>query len=201
MSLTIQFYTMLTMIGMGAFVGAALDTYHRFLKRSKRNLFYVFVNDILFWVLISIIIFYVLLQVNEGEMRIYVFLALLCGFSFYMSLIRNVYNKILEQIITLVIKTSKFIQKLFRIFILLPCRWIIHVIIVFVLGIFHIIMRILLFIKNVVQAILMWPIRLLLKLIPVKIKKNILKVKVFLLQVWDKVCNLYIRLKRWMKKS
>ncbi|MFD6438251.1 spore cortex biosynthesis protein YabQ, partial [Peribacillus sp. NPDC060186] len=37
MTLTIQFYTLLAMIGMGSCFGAALDTYNRFLKRSKRK--------------------------------------------------------------------------------------------------------------------------------------------------------------------
>ncbi|HGK0924605.1 TPA: spore cortex biosynthesis protein YabQ, partial [Streptococcus pneumoniae] len=37
MSLTIQLYTMLSMIGMGAWIGASLDTYQRFLKRQERK--------------------------------------------------------------------------------------------------------------------------------------------------------------------
>ncbi|RAI20026.1 spore cortex biosynthesis protein YabQ, partial [Rhodobium orientis] len=35
MTLTTQFYTMLAMAGMGAWLGASLDTYTRFVVRSK----------------------------------------------------------------------------------------------------------------------------------------------------------------------
>ncbi len=48
MSLTIQLYTMLSMIGMGAWIGASLDTYQRFLKRQERKRWLVFIHDILF---------------------------------------------------------------------------------------------------------------------------------------------------------
>jgi spore cortex biosynthesis protein YabQ len=51
MSLTTQFLTMLTMIGMGSYLGAAVDTYSRFLQRQKRAHWVVFINDILFWVI------------------------------------------------------------------------------------------------------------------------------------------------------
>ncbi|EAO56043.1 Spore cortex biosynthesis protein [Bacillus thuringiensis serovar israelensis ATCC 35646] len=37
MSLTIQLYTCFHMIGMGAWIGASLDTYQRFLKRQDVN--------------------------------------------------------------------------------------------------------------------------------------------------------------------
>ena len=50
MSLTIQLYTMLSMIGMGAWIGASLDTYQRFLKRQERKRWFVFIHDILFWI-------------------------------------------------------------------------------------------------------------------------------------------------------
>ena len=37
MTLSTQFMTMLVMIGMGTFFGAALDTYNRFLKKKQEE--------------------------------------------------------------------------------------------------------------------------------------------------------------------
>ena len=99
MTLSTQFMTMLAMIGMGIFFGAALDTYNRFLKRRKRKSWLVFINDVLFWILQSLFIFFVLFRVNQGELRFYIFIALLCGFAGYQSVFKGIYLKWLEMLI------------------------------------------------------------------------------------------------------
>jgi spore cortex biosynthesis protein YabQ len=111
MSLTTQFLTMLTMIGMGSYLGAAVDTYSRFLQRQKRAHWVVFINDILFWVIQGLIVFYVLLSVNEGELRFYIFLALLCGYAAYQSLFRAVYLKMLEFVIQTYVTMYRFVVR------------------------------------------------------------------------------------------
>ncbi|WP_071393060.1 spore cortex biosynthesis protein YabQ [Bacillus tuaregi] len=120
MTLTTQFMTMLAMIGMGTYFGAALDTYNRFLQRRKRKSWLIFINDILFWIFQGLFIFYVLFHVNQGELRFYIFLALLCGFAAYQSLCKKLYLKCLEWLISFVISVCHFIVKLFRIFIYNP---------------------------------------------------------------------------------
>ncbi|VEF49986.1 spore cortex biosynthesis protein YabQ [Bacillus freudenreichii] len=102
MSLPVQFYTLLSMIGMGILFGAMLDTYQRFLKRGNRKKWIVFLNDLLFWFIQGIIIFYVLFLVNYGELRFYLFLALLCGFSAYQALLKRIYLSLLESLIRFV---------------------------------------------------------------------------------------------------
>ena len=124
MTLTTQFYTLLAMIGMGSFYGAALDTYNRFLKRSERKRWIVFIHDVLFWVIQGLLIFYVLFLVNEGEFRFYLFLALLCGFSAYQSLFKKLYQSSLELFIKIVINIFKFCVKSFQILIILPINWV-----------------------------------------------------------------------------
>jgi len=96
MSLSVQFYTMLAMIAMGSFFGGTLDTYNRFLQRRKRKRWVVFVHDVLFWLCQSLLLFYVLFLVNAGEVRFYIFIALLCGFAAYQALFKNGYLKLLE---------------------------------------------------------------------------------------------------------
>jgi spore cortex biosynthesis protein YabQ len=112
MSLTTQLATMLAMIGMGSWLGAALDTYNRFLQRQDRAHWIVFINDILFWIVQGLIIFYVLLLVNEGELRFYIFLAILCGYAAYQSLFRMIYLKVLEWAIWFVVRLYRFFVQL-----------------------------------------------------------------------------------------
>lgn len=122
MSLPIQFYTLLAMIGMGSLFGAMLDTYQRFLKRGRRKKWIVFVNDLLFWFIQGIIIFYVLFLVNYGELRFYLFLALLCGFSAYQALFKNIYLSLLESLIRLVNMTARLIYRTVYLLVYKPIR-------------------------------------------------------------------------------
>ena len=182
MTLSTQFMTMLTMIGMGSFFGAALDTYNRFLQRSIRKKFIVFVNDILFWLLQGLIIFYVLFVVNEGELRFYIFIALFCGYAAYQSLLRGYYIKLLEVVITTVISIWNFLVKLFELIIYRPLLAIISIItsIVFSLG------RGLFSLAKFIVRVMIWIVRVLMKpillilllfwnLLPKGIKKNVEK--------------------------
>ncbi|MCL6585040.1 MAG: spore cortex biosynthesis protein YabQ [Anoxybacillus sp.] len=122
MSLTTQLETMLAMIGMGGWLGIALDTYNRFLKRSKRSRFIVFFHDLLFWLLQALFIFYVLLLTNDGELRVYIFLALLCGYAAYQSLFRHIYVKLLETMIRCCIALYRFFLRTCYYVIVQPLR-------------------------------------------------------------------------------
>ena len=119
MTISAQFLNA-AMIGMGTFFGAAFDTYNRFLKRAKRKNWIVFCNDLLFWLLQALIIFYVLYLVNRGELRFYIFLALLCGFAAYQSLFKQAYLLILEFFIKTVIAIFRFLVRLYRTLIYRP---------------------------------------------------------------------------------
>lgn len=99
MTLTTQFITMAAMIASGILFGAMLDTYQRFLNRPKRKSWIAFINDILFWTAQALLIFYVLYLVNKGEIRFYIFIALLCGFAAYQALVKRLYLWLLERVI------------------------------------------------------------------------------------------------------
>ncbi|GER67634.1 spore cortex biosynthesis protein YabQ [Weizmannia acidilactici] len=123
MSLTTQFYTMLAMLAMGSFFGGALDTYNRFLQRGKRKRWIVFIHDVLFWLCQSLLLFYVLFLVNSGEVRFYIFLALLCGFAAYQALFKRVYMHILEWCIQTAVRTAWFAAGMFRLLLFRPAKW------------------------------------------------------------------------------
>ncbi|SDJ72598.1 spore cortex biosynthesis protein YabQ [Salimicrobium halophilum] len=90
MTLTEQFWTMFAMIGGGAGVGAFTDTWRTWRVRP-----FVLVA-IGAGILQGMMIFWLLYQVNEGIIRIYVFLALGCGFAFYQALLRPFYLECLS---------------------------------------------------------------------------------------------------------
>ncbi|MFX3624196.1 MAG: spore cortex biosynthesis protein YabQ [Ectobacillus sp.] len=208
MSLTVQLYTMLSMIGMGAWVGAALDTYQRFLNRPKRKRWIVFIYDLLFWAVQALFIFYVLLLVNEAELRFYVFIALLCGFAAYQSLLKKLYVNLLERMIRFTIQTYRFFMALLHNLIVKPIIYLVQLLIAIILfllrilqaiglGIYRIAIRILLIAWKIVFipvrfiGILIW------KLLPNRVKifirryagflGKIKKLKVNMVKMWKNI--------------
>lgn len=179
MSLSVQFQTLLAMIAMGSLFGAMLDTYQRFLKRGNRKRWIVFINDLLFWFIQGVLIFYILFLVNSGELRFYLFLALLLGFSAYQALFRQGYVRLLEWIIRIVKETIKIIKKLIHLLIYQP-----------VMGLFLLIKSIMIYLFTVGLAlvkivwkvlkwlvmIVFWPILWIAKtIIPKKVQKFVVK--------------------------
>jgi len=178
MTLTTQFITMLTMIGMGSLFGASLDTYNRFLQRQKRKNWIIFINDILFWVYQGLSTFYVLFAVNQGELRFYIFLALLCGFAAYQSLFKRMYLKCLDWVISVAIASYRLTVKIVYTLIYRPIRFLLHCVTSLVLitgsGLLRLVKITLLILGWIIKVI--WkPFQLLLlllwKILPKKIKK------------------------------
>ncbi len=160
MTLSTQFYTMLSMIGMGALFGATLDTYSRFLNRSERNRWVVFINDILFWVLQALSIFYILFVVNFGEIRFYIFLALLCGFAGYQALIKQHYLSFLERLILFCISLYNFVVKMVKNLIYSPIKWMVVLVLTLVLSMGKGLLSVILFLLKVILNIVHWAVKL-----------------------------------------
>jgi spore cortex biosynthesis protein YabQ len=183
MTLSTQFITMLSMIGMGALFGASLDTYQRFLNRPKRKRWFVFINDLLFWLAQGLSIFYTLFLVNQGEIRFYIFLALLCGFAAYQSLFKRLYLSLLEILIQICISTYRFGEKTFLLMVWKPVLWIIGLIISLffalykgLLALIRLIYRIIKWVLSIIFKIILWILSLLWKLVPKKVKKSVEKI-------------------------
>lgn len=182
MTLSTQFLTMIAMIGMGSYFGAAMDTYNRFLYRSKRKSWIVFCNDILFWLMQGLIIFYVLFLVNKGELRFYIFVALLCGFAVYQSLFKRGYLRLLEIVISMIISIYRFFLKVFHILIYKPIYSLvlmfISIIILIGKGFFILakfIFNVLLFLVRTVFKPIKWIFSIIWGLFPSKVKKIVEK--------------------------
>lgn len=122
MTLTVQLNTMLSMIAMGIWLGAAIDTYGRFTKERRSFHWLTAVNDFLFWFAQGLIVFFVLLNINEGEMRFYIILALICGYAAYRAIFQRKYQVLLEHIINFSIATYRFFRSVFIILIYKPIK-------------------------------------------------------------------------------
>ncbi|ARK28456.1 spore cortex biosynthesis protein YabQ [Halalkalibacter krulwichiae] len=127
MTLTVQFYTMVSMAAMGIYIGAAIDTYGRFTRKRTSFNWLLACNDVLFWLVQALVVFYVLMQANNGEIRFYIFLALICGYAAYQALFKNFYQKLLERLIIRTIQTYRVTVKLIFILLINPIKYLLKV--------------------------------------------------------------------------
>ncbi|MGE6261263.1 spore cortex biosynthesis protein YabQ [Heyndrickxia sporothermodurans] len=200
MSLATQFYTMLAMISMGSFFGATLDTYNRFLQRGKRKRWIVFINDILFWLLQGLLIFYILFLVNFGEIRFYIFVALVCGFAAYQAIMKTTYLKLLEAIISLTISIVQFLYNLLKTIIYNPIKWLIFLLITIILGIgkgiytlVQTILKVLLLVVKILLKPIIWIFHIFWRAFPTPVKKYIEKFYYFIAGKGKKGTNTFIK--------
>jgi spore cortex biosynthesis protein YabQ len=160
MTLTTQFYTMLSMIGMGALFGATLDTYNRFLNRSQRKRWLVFLNDLLFWVFQALATFYILFSVNFGELRFYIFIALLCGFAGYQAILKQGFLHLLEKLIHFFISLYNLLVSMVKKLVYSPIKWLVILMITLVFSIAKGLLKTVTFLLKMVYSIVRWAIML-----------------------------------------
>lgn len=171
MTLSIQFITMAAMVVSGVYLGLIQDTFRRFSIYWEKKKVLPYFMEISFWILQTLIIFYVLFRVNAGELRFYVFLACLLGFSAYQALMKKVYLRVLERLIYIGSKIIYFFKRVISVLLITPLRWLILTCAMIILFLFRTILNILLFIVKV----LFFPLRLLGKVIQPLIPEKIIK--------------------------
>ncbi|SES40840.1 spore cortex biosynthesis protein YabQ [Salipaludibacillus aurantiacus] len=111
MSLDIQMASMLASAVMGLWLGSSLDTYERVLGKRKAFRWTRALNDFLFWVAQGLIYFGVLLYVNNGEVRFYLFLAVLFGYAAYRALFERTYRRFLETLLRIISGIYQFLVR------------------------------------------------------------------------------------------
>ena len=207
MTLSTQFTTMLAMVGMGIVFGITLDTYNRFLNRSRRKRWIVFIYDILFWIVQGLAIFYILFLVNRGEIRFYIFLALLCGFATYQSLLKRMYIRFLELIISAVIAIYRFFLKMLYYLIYKPVYSLIFFLVslIILLGrglfsLFKFLLKTVLWIIRIAFSPFRWIIVIIWGLLPKGLKKSVEKLYNKFAGFSNKIKNYFYQLTiKWKK--
>ncbi|OCA80684.1 spore cortex biosynthesis protein YabQ [Bacillus sp. FJAT-27225] len=209
MTLNVQFMTMAAMILSGIGFGMMLDTYQRFLNRPKRKSWIAFINDILFWTVQALVIFYVLFLVNRGEIRFYIFLALLCGFAAYQALVKGFYLWFLNAMLHVIQQIWRFIVKLVSMLVFKP-----------IIGLFQLALGLVFFLGKAVISSARFLLKALLKfikiifflpvskvfllvwkLLPKGIKKTVEKIYNKVAGFFKKAKNVYKRAITWNKNK
>ncbi len=205
MSLPVQFYTLLAMIGMGSLFGATLDTYQRFLKRGKRKRWIVFLNDLLFWFIQGALIFYVLFLVNYGEVRFYLLLALLCGFSAYQALFKIIYLKLLESLIQWIKSIARLIYRTAYLLVYKPFRGLYLLIIAIILYVFSLLLSLVkivwIMVKWVVKTVFKPFIWMLNKVIPESVKIFFAQLRKTVAGYLESIKNIIIKAIHFFRKK
>lgn len=129
MTLNVQFLTMVSMVIGGFYLGIAHDTYERFSPLWKKKQLVTYLFAIIFWLIQACLLFILLYKVNNGELRIYVFLACLLGVSIYQVFAASVYRQLLEGIITIITKIAQALFSFIRVVILNPLFWLIRLLV------------------------------------------------------------------------
>ena len=117
---TNQAYLFLIFIINGIIIGLLFDFFRILRKSFKTKDIITYIQDVLFWILTGFIILYSTFTFNNGEIRIFMFIAILIGIVFYMTLISTYIIKINVKFINLI---KNILQKTLNI-LLTPFKWI-----------------------------------------------------------------------------
>ncbi|GAB3808167.1 spore cortex biosynthesis protein YabQ [Virgibacillus kimchii] len=198
MTLSTQFITMIAMTSGGFYLGLVLDTFRRFSSSWKHRVIFPYVMETSFWLMQTIILFYVLFRVNGGELRLYIFLACLLGFAIYQVFAARLYKKLLERIILVIKAIYRFMDRLIRVLIIHPIRWLLMLIISIILGLYKVIISVLSFLFRVIFTPIRWVFQGFYQLLPKRFKIFLNKIAGFY-STMKNICNKiweYIKRKR-----
>ena len=113
-----QAYLSIVFIINGIVIGLLFD-FFRILRRTfKTKDIITYIQDILFWILTGFILLYSIFTFNNGEIRLFMFLAVIIGISIYMLFVSSHVIKINVAIINLL---KKILSKIFN-FLLIPFK-------------------------------------------------------------------------------
>lgn len=147
--------TMLAMIISGIYIGIATETYNRVKRIWKTKPSLRMSLEIIYWLGQTFILYTALYYVNNGEIRFYVFLSVLCGYSMYVVLFRKLYRALLEKIIRFIRTCARIIYNVLHTVIYRPCK----ALITFLYRLFLQIIKLALFICNYLLTIVFLPFR------------------------------------------
>ncbi|MFC4024114.1 spore cortex biosynthesis protein YabQ [Oceanobacillus longus] len=192
MTLSVQFLTLIAMVSSGFYLGIIQETFRRFTPYWKNSIFLTYFLEISFWLTQTGIIFYVLFRVNAGELRLYVFLACLLGFSMYQVFAKSIYKIALEWIIQITTAIYRFFKSLFQGLIITPISWIIKLILRIIVSIITLLGSIILFILKMILTPFGWIAIGMYKVAPNRFKNFLHKIAGFY-STMKNICYKYLK--------
>jgi len=121
--LMVQFFNFLTAIGIGLIIGILFDIYRGLWKKCTPSSKTMPLWDIFWWLLVTSLVFFILLNLNWGELRLYLLLGQIIGFVFYLKRISRYFlknfilflhcmEKIIKRIIMIIVIPLRIIKKI-----------------------------------------------------------------------------------------
>lgn len=96
----------------GIFIGILFDFFRILRKSFKTSDIITYIQDILFWILAGISILYSIFRFNNGEIRLYIFIGILLGITFYTLIFSKFFININVTIIKYISNTIRSIIKI-----------------------------------------------------------------------------------------
>ncbi len=140
MSLQTQTITMLVMFGSGFLLGAILDTYQALRIRLRLRGWIVSLIDLLYWFGSAGLVFLLLMWSNWGQLRFYIFIAILAGLFCYYRWLSRIFQRLIRGLIDGIEILLGWIWLLIRQLILKPLKLIYQLITKLILSILKIVM-------------------------------------------------------------
>ncbi|SFX39838.1 spore cortex biosynthesis protein YabQ [Thermoactinomyces sp. DSM 45891] len=148
MTLHTQYLTMLLMLGSGFCLGVILDTYRVLKGRFHIRGWAVSLIDLLYWFVCSGLVFSVLFWSNWGELRFYIFLAIILGVFLYYQWLSKFTTRLIEICIRVIEWIIQFHIKAVQVIVIRP--------ILFTIGLIR---KLLLFILQLFWKMLQFSLR------------------------------------------
>ena len=122
---TNQVFLSFIFIVNGIVIGLLFDFFRILRKTFKTKDIVTYIQDILFWILTGIILLYSIFTFNNGEIRLFMFLAIMIGISIYMLIFSsyiikinvtmiNLIKNIISKVLNILFIKFKYIYKLFN---------------------------------------------------------------------------------------
>lgn len=197
MTLDVQFITMISMVAGGFYLGVALDTFRRLSIYWKQRLFLIYFMEISFWLTQTLLLYYVLFLVNSGELRFYVLLAVVLGFSMYRALAANTFKRLLEHVIQITAAIYRFLENMIQTVIMTPITFIVQLVVNVVVFTINLLMNVIQYILKIVFILVLWLFRLIFRLLPQTIQRKLHKMAGFYSTIKN-TCKKWIR--TWKSK-
>lgn len=116
-----QFYVFIAFILNGFLIGIIFDVFRVLRLSFKTPDIVTYLEDILFGVISGLLILFSIMKFNNGALRMYLFIGIILGISFYILIFSNIFIKFNVYIITL-------IKNIIKILIITPIKYIYKII-------------------------------------------------------------------------
>lgn len=123
MTLHVQFLTMGVMFASGTGMGILFDFYRILTGQLRVPRWAVAILDILYWILVTLLVFQMLYTSNQGQLRLFVFIGLFAGATFYWLFLRIGTVKAILFVFKVINWLLELGEKVIHIFIVKPIRW------------------------------------------------------------------------------